>query len=66
MDEITKMSLIDITNQMDLLQELANRLPEYYDMFNWYYEELRKEVVRRFPPLENNEELKLMRRKDGR
>ena len=65
-NELETTPLTDITNQMDLLQELAYRLPEYYDMFNWYYEQLRKEIVRRFPPLENDDALKLARVKENK
>ena len=62
MADLSSVSLLDIISQMEILQTMANQLPEYYDEINKQYEELRQELVKRFPPLENNEEIKLTRK----
>lgn len=59
--DVTQISLLDIINQMELLQTMANRLPQCYDEINKQYEELRQELARRFPPLGESDELKLKR-----
>lgn len=61
-NDLSNVSLLDIISQMQLLQTIASRLPEHYDEINKQYEELRQELVKRFPPLGNSEELKLTRK----
>lgn len=61
-NNLSNISLIELVNQMDLLQVIVYRLPQCYDEINKQYEELRQELARRFPPLGENDELKLKRK----